>query len=374
MLFHQYKAALLSAIEQYQTIKGSALSQPRKNDITNLMGIINNPHYTNASMLKSVLETQLYKMKTGFWIFQTGNSQLKKALHNILRAPQHQPEAISRAEVIAAEHQLQSLQSSTKKLEAAIETQHDKILMNKIQLKLQDRELDSAPYFMSYETYCLNVLDKFIGHHPLHAKEAELLTELLKDNTQNSFDPVMRKVITNKIVDACQFAFNTLLRDIDKLIHDDTLNMSTFKITVQYAHLYCHSIKPSAATQSPYLDRQLDKLLRSYCDDGAGKTAVSRLASTYAKSLVLANKEALIIQYGNTAQQNTIAPLCELRQTSRWEDFKNKCVAKSRYITQWLREKTKTPRSFSKSKENKAILVEEKPAEKKVARKLIFAQ
>lgn len=362
MLFEHYKTALLSAIEQYQAKKGKAISKQRRKDCEDLISIIKSSEHTNALMLKAALEARLYKMKTGFWIFQTGHSELKKALHAILRAPQNQPEVISRAEVIVAEEQQQALQSKTTRLKVEIQVQEDKILLNKIQLKLQDRDLSSTSHHIRYEVYCLSVLDKFMAHQPLHAKEAELLSDLLDETTQNGFDMVMRKAINTKIADACQNAFNTLCKGIDQLIDHDTLIMPNFNATVQYAHHYCQSVKEPAATRSPYLERQLDKLLHSYCADGAGKTAVGCL-STYAKSLVAESKESLIIQHGNEAQRQHITPLCELRQASRWDAFKTKCL-------QWLREKIKTPRATPKG--NKNILDEETPAHKNAVRKLVF--
>jgi hypothetical protein len=305
MLFEQYKTALLTAIEQYQAKKGIAISKQRKKDSEDLINLIKSSEHTNAFMLKAALEVRLYKMKTGFWIFQTGHSELKQALQAIIRDPQHQSEIISWAEVRAAEKQQQALQAKNTRLTIEIQLQADRIVMNKVQLSFQDRQLDRVAHSIRYETYCLNVLDKFIGHHALHRKETELLIELLKETTQNSFDIVMRKAINTKIADACQSAFNALCKDIDHLIDQDTLILPNFNATVQYAHHYCQSVKEPAATRSPYLERQLDKLLHSYCADGAGKTTVGNL-SHYNQSFVLESKENLIIAYGNETQRHTI--------------------------------------------------------------------
>ncbi len=61
-----------------------SISEQRKQDIDNLIDIIDNIDTTVGSLYSALLG-YLNKMKTGFWIFNTGNSELKNQFAKIMQ-------------------------------------------------------------------------------------------------------------------------------------------------------------------------------------------------------------------------------------------------------------------------------------------------
>jgi hypothetical protein len=198
----------------------------------------------------------------------------------------------------------------------------------------------------------MNLLDKFIQRFPLNLREAEQLAQVLVYARAEfeDLDPRRHEALANKVLEAAQFSFDTLIEGLDYLIHGNKLEESTFECIAKFADYYAYSFKENPDGLFQW-HCQLNELLLSYYEDGAEKTAVANLAR-YHQQDVLETKERLICIYGANDHGEAIAPLCELRCASRWEDFKKMCLVKVRQLYQWLFKKNSAAASITSTVKN----------------------
>ena len=342
MTIENYQMALLKAIDNYKIAKGIQLTKQRHKDIEELRTIIkttnNNPETLQTAILKRV-----NAIKTGWWIFKTGNSQLKSGLLKVVQDSQFSLSNLLAEEIKKNQQRLNQLQSQSLSMVSAVQLQQKKLQENHLQLKVQQQLLGKANYYFTYEDYILNLLDKFMQQTVLSELEVKQILWLREDRQLLLIDKDRQEAVYKKLADACKYALNTLICGIDYLVIDGSLKQSQMSCLTRLADDYCELLtRENLGKGKEQATKAIDKLTLSYLKDGAGKTSISNL-KTDDKNFIHTAKEHLILNYGNSKQCEYIKPLTKLRSENKWEEFKKACLLQGQYFSQWIKKSSSHP-------------------------------